>query len=59
VPAWVSGGSYPNGAVVQNVGSKFTCLVGGWCSLANAAWAYEPGAGMYWTQAWQKEGACN
>lgn len=57
VPQYVAGTSYSQNDEVQNGGDKFVCNVGGWCS-SNAAWAYAPGSGQYWQQAWSKVGTC-
>src|SRR5688572_5574163 len=57
VPQYVAGTSYTAGQVVQNVGNRYTCNVAGWCS-SSAAWAYAPGTGTYWTDAWSLAGAC-
>jgi hypothetical protein len=67
-----SGGSVPCGGIpewfegttateVQNLGTKYTCIVEGWCSLTGAAAvaAYEPGTGSAWQQAWNDAGACS
>ena len=57
-PQFVAGTNYNNGDVVQNVGNKYQCTIGGWCS-SSAAWAYEPGVGMYWQDAWAYAGVCD
>lgn len=57
-PQYVAGTSYATGDIVQNVGNEYQCTVGGWCS-SSAAWAYEPGVGAHWQQAWSLVGACN
>lgn len=56
-PAFVAGTAYAAGAVVTNAGWAYTCQVPGWCSSA-AAWAYAPGTGTYWQQAWTAGGNC-
>jgi hypothetical protein len=53
----VAGTTYATGQDVQNIGNKYNCKVGGWCS-SSAAWAYEPGVGMYWQEAWTFVQAC-
>lgn len=58
VPQYSAGTSYTVGQNVQNVGNKYRCTVAGWCS-STAAWAYAPGTGSYWTQAWSLVGACS
>ncbi|WP_438712579.1 Ig-like domain-containing protein [Aquimarina muelleri] len=57
VVQYVAGTTYGQNAEVQNEGAKFKCNVPGWCS-SNAAWAYAPGTGSYWQQAWSKTGDC-
>jgi chitinase len=56
-PAYVAGTNYSAGAVVTNAGGAYTCLVPGWCA-STAAWAYAPGTGTYWQQAWAAGGNC-
>ncbi len=56
VATYVEGTSYAVNAKVQNGGVKYNCTVAGWCS--SAAWAYGPGTGTYWTDAWTSLGAC-
>ncbi|WP_076412616.1 Ig-like domain-containing protein [Shewanella sp. UCD-KL12] len=57
VPAFVAGTSYQNGNEVENINHKYRCDVAGWCS-SNAAWAYEPGVGDHWSDAWSDLGVC-
>ncbi|MFL0078842.1 glycosyl hydrolase family 18 protein [Tenacibaculum maritimum] len=57
LPTYVQGSSYTEGEKVQNKGSQFSCSVPGWCS-SEAAWAYAPGEGTYWEDAWIKIGGC-
>ena len=57
IPQYVAGTSYGLNAEVQNEGDKFKCNVPGWCS-SNAAWAYAPGTGAHWQDAWSKTGKC-
>ena len=57
-PAFVAGTTYAAGAVVTNAGGAYTCQVPGWCS-STAAWAYAPGTGSYWQQAWTAGGNCS
>lgn len=57
-PQYKSGTQYAAGDVVSNVGRQFRCDIAGWCS-STAAWAYEPGAGQYWQEAWTDIGACD
>lgn len=56
-PTYVAGTSYSAGAVVTNAGGAYTCLVPGWCA-STATWAYAPGTGTYWQQAWTAGGNC-
>ncbi|MFC5044379.1 lytic polysaccharide monooxygenase [Aquimarina hainanensis] len=58
VSQYVAGTSYTSGEEVKNAGGKYKCTIAGWCSSA-AAWAYAPGTGSYWQQAWTKTGDCN
>lgn len=55
--SYVAGTSYTAGAVVTNTGGVYTCQVPGWCS-STATWAYAPGTGTYWQQAWVAGGNC-
>jgi chitinase len=63
LPRYRAGSAYAAGARVYNlVGAnllpeRFICRVAGWCGSA-AAWAYEPGNGSHWREAWDSEGAC-
>jgi len=59
VPQYVENGGYVAGSRVQNVGSQYECKpypYTGWCN--GAAWAYAPGTGTYWTDAWTLVGSC-
>lgn len=58
VPQYVAGTSYTAGQIVQNIGNKYSCTIAGWCS-STAAWAYAPGTGSYWTEAWAFVSACS
>ncbi|PKV50311.1 putative secreted protein (Por secretion system target) [Aquimarina sp. MAR_2010_214] len=58
LPQYVAGTSYSKDQEVQNEGEKFTCNIPGWCSSA-AAWAYAPGTGAHWQDAWSKTGDCS
>ncbi len=57
IPQYVAGTSYTAGQIVQNVNNKYSCTIAGWCS-STAAWAYAPGTGTYWTDAWALVGPC-
>ncbi|EGQ9595177.1 chitinase [Vibrio parahaemolyticus] len=54
---YVAGTRYDVGALVSNLNQKYRCDVAGWCS-SDATWAYEPGEGLYWKDAWTGLGAC-
>ena len=56
-PQYVAGTPYSAGQQVQNVGQLYRCNIAGWCS-SSAAWAYAPGTGMHWQDAWSHVGAC-
>lgn len=59
-PAYVENGGYSGGDQVENNGVKYECKpfpFEGWCN--GAAWAYAPGSGMYWTDAWIEVGPCS
>ena len=49
---FVPGTAYQVGQRVTHLGNLYICLVPGWCSNTAANWAYEPGVGLYWKQAW-------
>lgn len=52
-------GGYAAGSKVKNVNSRYECKpypYSGWCN--GASWAYAPGTGAYWTDAWTSLGAC-
>jgi hypothetical protein len=58
-PQYVENGGYVDGSQVQNVGNIYQCKpypYSGWCN--GAAWAYAPGTGTYWTDAWTLVSAC-
>ncbi|MDO6581845.1 Ig-like domain-containing protein [Photobacterium sp. 2_MG-2023] len=57
VPVYQAGTSYQVGDLVQSANYKYSCDVAGWCS-SESAWAYEPGTGLYWTDAWTEQGIC-
>ncbi len=59
-PQYVEGGGYSGGSQVQNAGSLYECKpypYEGWCN--GAAWAYEPGVGDHWQDAWDLVGPCD
>lgn len=55
---YAAGTRYEIGALVSNLNQKYRCDVAGWCS-SDATWAYEPGEGLYWKDAWTGLGACS
>lgn len=60
IPQYVENGGYVAGSIVQNAGGKYECRpwpYSGWCN--GAAWAYGPGTGAYWADAWVSKGSCN
>jgi len=55
-PAYVAGTAYKAGDKVSSAGGVFECKpwpYTGWC--AGAAWAYAPGIGSNWSDAWDKK----
>jgi chitinase len=59
IPQYVQNGGYVAGSKVQNVGSQYECKpfpFSGWCN--GAAWAYGPGTGAHWQDAWILKGSC-
>ena len=59
-PQYVENGGYEAGSVVQNNGNLYECKpypFSGWCN--GATWAYAPGEGTYWEDAWTLVGACD
>ncbi|WP_425460070.1 glycosyl hydrolase family 18 protein [Exilibacterium tricleocarpae] len=63
LPTYSAGNAYAAGDrvvnFVQSSGQNvvFVCNIAGWCS-SPGAWAYEPGNGAHWEQAWSEEGPC-
>ncbi|MEX3073826.1 Ig-like domain-containing protein [Vibrio alginolyticus] len=55
---YVAGTSYEAGTLISNLNQKYRCDVAGWCS-SDAAWAYAPGEGLYWQDAWTGLGTCS
>ena len=58
LPQYVAGTSYSQNQEVQNVNKKYRCDIPGWCS-SGAAWAYAPGEGQHWQDAWTYVGDCD
>ncbi|HSC66642.1 MAG TPA: glycosyl hydrolase family 18 protein [Cellvibrio sp.] len=56
-PHYAAGTNYAAGQLVQNAGSEYRCTIAGWCS-STAAWAYAPGTGAHWQQAWELVKSC-
>ncbi len=59
LPGYVENGGYAAGSKVKNAGRQFECKewpYSGWCN--GASWAYAPGVGAYWTDAWNDKGSC-
>ncbi|MFZ6012439.1 MAG: glycosyl hydrolase family 18 protein [Bacteroidota bacterium] len=59
IPQYVENGGYAAGSNVKNVGNQYECKpwpYSGWCN--GAAWAYAPGTGTYWQDAWILKGSC-
>jgi chitodextrinase len=54
-PEYSETSTYKGGDIVLNEGKLYLCVPGvteGWCD--DAAWAYEPGQGTAWDQAWKE-----
>ncbi len=56
-PQYAAGTNYAAGALAQNAGSEYRCTVAGWCG-STASWAYAPGTGAHWQQAWELVRSC-
>ncbi|MDF2455233.1 MAG: C-terminal target protein [Cytophagaceae bacterium] len=59
-PAYVENGGYAPESQVVNLGILYECKpwpYSGWCN--GASWAYEPGVGSNWQDAWVERGACS
>ncbi|GEM_PF-83790 len=52
-----SGSLYQTNDLVSNAGGLYRCKVSGWCA-STSDWAYEPGVGLYWTEAWSLDTQC-
>ena len=55
-PQFAQGTSYTAGQLVQNAGSEYRCAIAGWCTVGG--WAYTPGTGTYWDDAWDFVKTC-
>jgi len=59
VGSYVENSGYVAGSKAKNGGSQYQCKewpFSGWCN--GAAWAYAPGTGIYWMDAWTLIGSC-
>jgi hypothetical protein len=59
IPQYSENGGYAANSRVQNAASLYQCKpfpFSGWCN--GAAWAYAPGTGIYWNDAWTLVGSC-
>ncbi|MCJ8313656.1 MAG: DUF1588 domain-containing protein [Saccharospirillaceae bacterium] len=54
---YVAGIKYNNLDVVFNKQAAYSCKISGWCS-STAGFAYEPGVGFGWTEAWERVEFC-
>ncbi|KJG00607.1 Ig-like domain-containing protein [Photobacterium angustum] len=57
IPTFKSGTDYLTGDLVESNNHKYRCDVAGWCS-SSSDWAYKPGEGQHWTDAWTDLGIC-
>ncbi|MBC7485323.1 MAG: discoidin domain-containing protein [Cytophagaceae bacterium] len=56
---YTENGNYAAGSMVKQSGIKYQCKpwpYSGWCN--GASWAYTPGTGPYWQDAWLSLGSC-
>lgn len=52
-------GTYTSNTVIKGTnGTLYKCNIAGWCNSITGAWAYEPGTGLYWNEAWSTY-SCN
>ena len=59
IPQYTENNGYVAESKVKNVNNQYQCKpypYSGWCN--GAAWAYAPGTGAYWTDAWTLIGSC-
>lgn len=59
IPNFRENNGYVAGSRVQNAGAQYECKpfpFSGWCN--GAAWAYAPGTGIHWRDAWTLNGSC-
>lgn len=60
VASYSSNGNYDAGSRVKNAGAEYECKpfpFNGWCN--GASWAYGPGTGTNWQDAWTLIGSCS
>ncbi|MDF2454396.1 MAG: chiA1 3 [Cytophagaceae bacterium] len=60
IAQYIENGNYVAGSKVKNGNAQYQCKpypYSGWCN--GSAWAYAPGAGAYWSDAWTLIGSCN
>ncbi|WP_419205811.1 Ig-like domain-containing protein [Photobacterium leiognathi] len=57
IPTFKSGTQYAAGDLVENNNHKYRCDIAGWCS-SSSDWAYAPGEGQHWSDAWTDLGIC-
>lgn len=60
IPDYTVNGGYSAGSTVKAGGRKYECKpypYTGWCN--GDSWAYAPGSGLYWSEAWLDKGTCN
>ena len=57
ITTFKSGTDYLAGDLVESNNHKYRCDITGWCS-SSSDWAYKPGEGLYWTDAWTGLGIC-
>ncbi len=59
IAAYAENAGYAAGSKVKHGGKRYECKefpYSGWCN--GAAWAYAPGTGAYWADAWYDRGSC-
>ncbi|MBC7485354.1 MAG: T9SS type A sorting domain-containing protein [Cytophagaceae bacterium] len=59
IAQYIENAGYAAGSKVKNNGRQYECKpypYSGWCN--GAAWAYGPGSGAYWSDAWLDKGSC-
>jgi hypothetical protein len=60
IAQYAENGGYGPGSRVRNNCRQYECRpfsYSGWCN--GAAWAYVPGSGAYWSDAWLDRGSCS